>query len=243
MTRWLLAAQSVIGYPSKTLLEDAHAYCQMEDGFCGVISDGAGSASQASFASHWVVHEGLLMLKHSFVDISVDSFEPILSGVLKKLRDDLQSRAIEDGQALCEYACTGLFFVIKNRTLFFAQVGDGFAVTGFEGVYTLRVLGERGEYVNETNFLVDTPLKLQITIVADPVDFLAIGTDGLESVSIEKKEGTAFEGFFKPFDLYLASCPTAIEAEKELQSFLSSEALLKRSRDDKTLFIARTLGA
>ncbi len=243
MKQWLMGAESAIGYPHKLALEDAYAYHQRRDGFYGVIADGAGSAKQASFAAQWVVKEGMDLLEDSFQGLSSASFSKIATHCLENLQQGLRLEAKISGLPLDDYGCTVLLFLMKKGALFLVQVGDGFVVTGWKGSYMLKLLGPKGQHVNETNFLTDSTLKVQTLVIEEPLDFLAIGTDGLESVGIERKEKRAFEGFFKPFDTYLASGPTSDDIQNELRAFLTSPALLERSRDDKTLFIAKALDA
>lgn len=226
---WSLGSASAKGDPQKKYLEDACAYVSTPEGFMGVMADGAGSAPHSAKGAQFVVEEGLKLLQ----SLSFQAFESEIVSLCTQLREGLKNIT----PILDDCACTALFFVMWGDTLFLAQVGDGFVVTGHNGHYTLQMLGEKGEYLNETRFITDTKLVLKTATIKDPMDFIAIGTDGLEGVAIDRLQSNPFKGFFKPFADYLKTSPSQEELDQELQSFLTSERLSKRTRDDRTLFV------
>lgn len=228
---WRLAAASVKGDPQKTECQDACAYALTDRGFVGVVSDGAGSAKQSTQGARLVVEEGLNTLK----SLPFQDFESEIQQVCATLRTKLKKVSVN----LDDCACTALFYAMHKGTLFLAQIGDGFVVTGNQGTYTLQFLGDKGEHVNETNFITDDTLILKTRVINDPIDFIAVGTDGLEEVAIHRAKKKLCPGFFKPFDAYLASNPSQEELDTELLAFLSSDRLQARSRDDRTLLVGR----
>lgn len=223
-----MAVASVAGN-AETSCADAYDYQKTPDGFYGVISDGAGSASRGSEGARHVVQEGMTLLRH-FSDKNKETFFP-------KLKESLGGLAQRTRVDIHDYACTALVFRVQGSQAFFMQVGDGFVVTGSKSAYDLSLLGAKGEHVNETNFVTDAVLQVQETTV-DDVDFIALGTDGLEEVAIDRRNQKLCEGFFQPFDAYLKSDNTDADVQKELENFLQSDRLKARARDDKTFLVA-----
>ena len=111
-------------------------------------------------------------------------------------------------------------------------------VTGHQSTYTLQLLGDKGEHVNETNFLTDATPILKTLVIKESLDFIALGTDGLEQVANDRTHQKLCAGIFKPFDEYLKTNPSQEDLDTELQAFLVSDRLQERSRDDRTLVLA-----
>ncbi len=96
-----------------------------------------------------------------------------------------------------------------------------------------------GEYANMTQFVTDED-ALDVLVTKDysvPMTQVAVLTDGLQRLALNIAENTPHGPFFAPFFRALGACGP--EKDEELHSalvrFLSSDAVNKRTDDDKTL--------
>ena len=215
---------------------DASALYEKEGALWGIVSDGAGSVPYGAEGAHLMVSEGMNFLKNHAP--APEAFQSWVPSFLETLNDQLKQRA--GGHSVHAYACTLIVFCATPIHVWAAQVGDGFLVVGNDrSDYSLLLLGEKGEHLNETHFMSEEQLTIQQTAFEGAVDFIAASTDGLEPVAIDRKGGKAHGGFFQPFHDFLRENPEAEDLKGELKGFLESKRLKDRIRDDRTLLIAR----
>lgn len=220
--------------------QDAYAVDHLNDQtVVAVLADGAGSASHAKEGADITVKTALAELKKLDLDHLSEDTMTALQSVPERVQQALQYQATKAKEPLESYASTLIAVVFTPTCLVGVQVGDGFLVSGVQDDYDLIFSGKKGEYVNETNFVTDPQIDAQYFIQREPLNFVALATDGLEHVAIDNRLNEAHIGFFKPFDTFLTDQPDGATIDTELQNFLSSKRLQQRSNDDRTLIIAK----
>ncbi len=207
-----------------------------------VLADGAGSVSKAKEGAEITVKEAMACLKK--LDLKNLSSQTIqdLSNIPQIIREKIRNIAEKNKEDPHNYASTLVAAVFMSDCLIGIQVGDGFLVSGAEDEYDLIFSGKKGEYVNETSFVTDETLDIQTFVQREPINFVALATDGMDHVAIDYRLNEAHMGFFKPFDTFLSEKPDKELIDSELKSFLTSDRLKQRSNDDRTLIIAKFLG-
>ena len=122
-----------------------------------------------------------------------------------------------------------------------AQVGDGVAVVGDRtGNVTALTAPQRGEYANETIFLV-SPQALdtaQTILWQGTVANIAMLSDGLQMLALNLGEGKPHPPFFSPLFNFMADVKNEAEAKEQLGGFLRSPKITDRTDDDLTLLLA-----
>jgi Protein phosphatase 2C len=212
-----------------------------------VVSDGAGSASRADFASQttclelirqietWVAEGGCLSsLARETVDCWIDN-------VIQTLR----GRAKAEGKPLREYASTLIAALVGDGAAAFFQVGDGAIVVseGVEDGWSYVFWPQHGEFANTTNFVISATVRdvLEFQLVQRRVSEIALFTDGIENLVLHHATRSAYQPFFnqifKPVRASLA-IGHDFELSKGLVRYLSQPAICERTDDDKSLVLA-----
>jgi serine/threonine protein phosphatase PrpC len=248
---WRVVGASVAGTSHITLgraCEDDHAALLLPDGGVVVaIADGAGSASRAAEGSACAVETVVAVVRDRLAGAPApthsDAWQPWLTDVFGEVRAAVERLAAnpEVGSPptpLRELATTLLVLVATADWLAVAQVGDG-AVVVQRTDQTLETVTtpDHGEYVNQASFLTDAAYaaELQCTVrdVRD-VAGMALFTDGLERLALVTTTNEAFAPFFRP----LFAFATEPDADTdEVERFLTSDRVCRRTDDDKTLVL------
>ena len=121
------------------------------------------------------------------------------------------------------------------------QLGDGSVIVRTDEDELVAVTNpQRGEYANETFFLVqeDALDNLQVQVLHTPVQGLAVLSDGLMRLALQMPANMPHRPFFKPLFAFAASAEDMEAATGQLASFLSSERVSERTDDDKSLVLA-----
>lgn len=207
-----------------------------------VCADGAGSAEHsqlgAQLACDALVSKVVadLVAAGSLTEVSREravawaraSHEAVLAGAM--------IRGVEPRQ----FACTLLFGVLGPTSAAFAQLGDGAIVVRRDGRHQHVCWPQSGEYVNTTNFISDPRFEtlLDFAWYGEPIDEVALFTDGLQSLALDFAKREVHAPFFAPmFDVLRGhAAPETLLAP--LGEFLASTAVCQRTDDDKTLVLA-----
>jgi len=208
-----------------------------------VASDGAGSARHAAEASRTTVSIALGGFEELVVSVG-GLTEASVYTAAGAVYEALSAAAAESGEALNEYSATFLGAVIlPNKALFF-QLGDG-AIIRNDGTdfYTAVWHRDMDHYLNTTRFLIDDPSfpALKSMLLEEPVDELAILTDGLELLAISFDTNIVHQPFFTSLYGALRIADDGLKREtlsRRLAEYLQSDAINSRTDDDKTLFLA-----
>lgn len=241
---WVTGACAVAKQIKKVghVCQDAFAVEKIGDNqVIAVISDGAGSVPMAKEGAALAVNKAMAYMKRFDLNDLSDRTMQQLHHIPTLVRDAIRKEAEKKKQDPNDYASTLIAVAFMPDRLIGLQVGDGFLVSGIQDEYDLIFSGKKGEYVNETNFVTDDTLDVQCFVQREPIDFVALATDGLEHVAIDQRLNEAHIGFFKPFDMFLQDNPKKKMIDSELEKFLKSERLQQRSNDDRTLVIAKFL--
>ena len=209
------------------------------------VSDGAGSAQHAAYASSVITRRCLELMEDMCAQGAIS--EAAAFNIAEIIYSELQDEATHTGTPLEEYAATMLACAVPNNKSAFLQIGDGAIVRrGEAGGYQLAWWPHSGEYHNTTSFLVDDANmpNLNVLVTDDPVHEIALLTDGLQMLALSTETRAAhepfFEGLFAP--LRHAGDPTRLGMLNEkLAEWLNSTAINNRTDDDKTLFLATRL--
>lgn len=246
---WKVILDSVEGTSHKKDMldcQDACACAQINSPLgptlCIVCSDGAGSAKYASTASQYSCQFVLNKLADHFSnggsinELTRDTFLEWL----KALRNYLIETATSMQVSPDDYACTLLVAVNAWNGSAFIQIGDG-AIIRLEGnEYKTVFWPESGEYVNTTFFVVSPTLEERLNFVSssEPVNELALFTDGLQMLSLEFSNKQVHQPFFTPLFQRLRGDDSADTLVPLLSDFLKSDKVNARTDDDKTLVLA-----
>ena len=251
---WNYIHASVIGtshIDRETPCQDYHVCRTLnvegDEVFVAAVADGAGSASDgltgADIACTQFVKEvetffkegGLIReLTLEFAQLWVESYQQKIT---------LQAEA--EGKKTRDYACTFLAVIAEEESSVFYQLGDGaiiYSAVERPELYYLGVIPAEGAYANTTDFLTDTNAaeKLQYRLLPQPVQDLAMFTDGLQSLAINyvNEQPEPHGQFIKPMLAPLKSNQFNSDFNGKLEEFLNSKMVNDRTDDDKTIVLA-----
>ena len=207
------------------------------------LADGAGSAEFSELGARLAVESALQALESSLT--SADSihsdFESCMRLAFESAQRALLELAVEDEIPLRSLATTLTCVVAVDGFLTAGQLGDGSVVVQTADEELVAVTQpQRGEYANETYFLVqdDALEHLQVQVLHYPVRGLAVLSDGLMRLALQMPANRPHEPFFKPLFAFATSWEDPEAAAGQLASFLSSERVSARTDDDKSLVLA-----
>lgn len=245
---WRYAAASAIGTShqnSQTVCQDAHSLTFFErlDAFVGIVSDGAGSASQSQLGSRRTCE--VVLSRIGAADPDALFTASLAADVLEHLRIELQQLADDAGVAVREFACTMLVAIVGKEKAAFWQIGDGAICFREQHAdrFGYAFWPEKGDYANVTFFVTDQNAQNRLEFDAAPIKIaeVAIFSDGLERLALDFVSGEAHTAFFTglfPAVRGLRALGYSPELSSQIESFLSSERVNNRTDDDKTLLLA-----
>lgn len=245
---WKIASAGVAGISHAATglpCQDAHA-CLVSGGrLVAVVSDGAGSARHSDVGSTLAVR-----LLVEAIDAEAGRPAAILVGgfaadLYERLAGRLDEEARLAGHDPRDYACTLLAAVIDEEGGAFLQLGDGAAVIRASGERDWRpaLWPQHGRYANETNFLLGDRVRadLETLYVPGRVEEVALFTDGLENLVLDKAARCAPPAFFEHVagPVRRLALPGRDEAlSGHLARYLASPDVASRTDDDVTLVVA-----
>ncbi|MCC7359688.1 MAG: protein phosphatase 2C domain-containing protein [Anaerolineales bacterium] len=244
---WRVLGASVVGTAHRRAdkpCQDAHAYRVLGDGALLVVADGAGSSAYSDEGARLAADTALAALVEA-VQLGWPSGEQIwrliFESVYAQARQAVLDRAAQTGANAREYACTLLCAALSADLLVVAQLGDGLAVaaTG-PGEWFVAAAPQRGEYANETYFLVQPQAvsHVAVSVYAEGIESLAVMTDGLLRLVLDVPSVTPHAPFFNPLVSFAHAAPHDHQANDQLADFLNSDRVSARTDDDKTLVLA-----
>lgn len=245
---WKYAAASVIGTSHQKspegLCQDAHlaSYLEQASAFLGVVSDGAGSASHSHVGSRLTCE--VVMREAETSDPDHLFTEAFARDTVEKLRAVLFAKADEEELTIRDFACTMLVAIVQPDRAAFWQVGDGAICVRNAGSdkYTCVYWPEKGEYANVTCFVTDVRAQQETHVMLWDKELIevALFSDGIERLALDFAACEAHTGFFKGLFPHMLKVPEGFSGElsTQIESFLVSERVNKRTDDDKTLILA-----
>jgi hypothetical protein len=213
-----------------------------------VVADGAGSAVHGKEGAELACQKMLELLSQCFTsnmtlsEVTKDKVSEWVNQVV------LSITKVADKQELTarDYACTLLLAMIDQQGSLFLQIGDGAIVVNTqEGGYKPVFWPMSGEYANTTYFITDLQVLeyLQFTMVFEPIDEVALFSDGLQRLALQHHTRQAHTPFFLPMFSRLRQEPDGFSKSLsyQLEEFLGSAPVNRRTDDDKTLVLATRL--
>jgi serine/threonine protein phosphatase PrpC len=250
---WRVAMASSIGtshLAAAQPCQDAHRHREAVglDGEHVLIltaSDGAGTAAAAEVGSA-LVCETFSRLVADYVEQGgkIDKIGRLLverwvAGVIYRLRLHARENRVE----LEDYACTLLAAVVADKEAVFVQIGDGAMVVSTESGWHHVFWPQHGEFANTTNFITSEggPEAMEFETLGQPIEELAVFTDGIENLVLQKAAKAVHAPFFDSmFPSVRRSQASGVDEalSQALDSYLSSSTVTARTDDDKTLILA-----
>ena len=157
-------------------------------------------------------------------------------------RQRIRAAAERRGLSARDFACTLVLALSNGQETLVAHIGDGGIVARLADGGTWQALSwpDHGEYASTTRFVTDEPPPpLRTNITRQPIDALALFSDGIERMVLDMATQTPFARFFSTM-----AAPLPKESGKahtlsgQLKAYLDSEAVNSRTDDDKTLVMA-----
>lgn len=249
-SQWKVVAASVRGTSHEKvgqLCQDAHHWQKLPEGvLVAAVGDGAGSASLgkvgAIVATQTAV-ETICLGEAALRLLPEDEkeWQLLLTKAVEAAKTAVEAEAVVCGMAARDLATTLIIVVATPQLIAAVQVGDGLAIASDrEGNMIALTTPQRGEYINETTFLV-SPNALdtaQVTLWAGGMSNIAILSDGLQMLALDMSAGTPYKPFFSPLFQFMADVEDEHEAKEQLGEFLRSPRITDRADDDLTLFLA-----
>jgi hypothetical protein len=210
---------------------DAFAVASGDGVLVLAVADGAGSARcGADGAAHAASRAAELALWET------QDLRSVFQGTLDSLLERIGDRPPAD------FHTTLLLAVLTKDVLAVGNIGDGWVVVREGGALRAVAAPERSEYVNETFFLTSRDAldeAVYEVVPASGLDAVALLTDGSAWFSIDLDNRTPSEALFgKLFAFASDASRPAAERDEDLARFLSSEMVIRKTDDDKTMVLA-----
>ena len=244
---WLAVGSSVrgIGHERSGLPgQDAHDLRVEGAWLVAAVADGAGSAPLAQVGAPIAAREavgGAVALLAAGVPADDDAWRTFCRRVLEGARKAVETETATRRASSRDLASTLIVTVAGPDVVVAAQIGDGASVCeDGDGQVCSLTRPPKGEYVNETTFLV-SPGALdtaQTVVQRKSIRRLALFSDGLQMLALRLSDGAAHGPFFKPMFEFIAQVTDGGSAEGELEGFLLSPRIRDRADDDLTLVLA-----
>jgi serine/threonine protein phosphatase PrpC len=228
--------------------QDALQYTTLAGGsLLAVVADGAGTAELSEMGSRCAVDTALSWLVGKLEQDAPEeccAWLELFAETFRQAREAVLRLADEQGETPRSFATTLTCAAATSDRLVVGQIGDGAVVgRGINGkLFTITHM-QRGEYANETNFLTqdDALEQVIIDVIDEPIDGLAVMSDGLTRLALNLPSKEPHAPFFQPLFAFVEAGAKNLngnQAEKKLAAFLASERVCLRTDDDKSLLLA-----
>lgn len=246
---WRVAAASVRGISHERagqMCQDAHFWQKLPEGvLVAAVGDGAGSATLGKVGAIVATQTAVETIcaqqtkLHLIQDEAV--WQQILTQALEAAKAAVEAEAAVCGLPARDLATTLIITIATPELIAAVQVGDGLAVAGdHAGNIIALTAAQRGEYVNETTFLVSPNAldTIQVALWRMATSNIAVFSDGLQMLAVNMNDGTPYVPFFTPLFQFMAETEDENEAKEQLAAFLRSPRITERADDDLTLLLA-----
>lgn len=228
--------------------QDALKYHCLPGGILLVaLADGAGSATHADLGAQAAVQvsvDWLITRLEQGTPNECCEWAELIWETFQSARTAIEKLGEEHDEPSRSFATTLTCLVATPGQLIVGQLGDGAVVAiGADGALKTVTTLQRGEYANETNFLTqDQVLDLvAIQVIDEQVQALAMMSDGLTRLALQRPGDAPHPPFFKPLFSFVESSALSndgAQAREALADFLASPRVCERTDDDKTLVLA-----
>jgi hypothetical protein len=215
------------------------------DVLIAAVSDGAGNAESGGegariacegFCDHMAA---LLKKAKGLAGLTDDALRAMLDAVVQSI----QAKAASLGRPIDEFSCTLVAAVATESGAIFMQIGDGAAVYRSGDEFQVALWPESSEYVNTTYFVTraDAQAHFFIRRIDEPVEDVALFTDGLQYMVLDVKSQEPHQPFFGAVTKRLCDAePGYVEAFAAwLLATLKSPQVTGRTDDDTSLLVAK----
>lgn len=233
---------------SNTLKQDNCEICLFKDYLISAVADGAGSAKYSDLSSKFICKlfvkkTKFWLAKNQLNDLSREIITEWFITFQKVINRAISIYKLESSR---EFATTLLFSVLSKDLNVFVQIGDGIIAIGNEHDMNCVFIPQNGEFINTTHFATEICATniFMYKKTPEPVDQIAMFTDGIEQIAFDLKGQKPFIPFFKPFFVALENLNNSGYSEnlsRQLEMFLQSDRVNKKTDDDKTLFLASSI--
>ena len=218
------------------------------------VSDGAGTAklsAEGSRVTARAMAEALAALGSELREGKLEDGEVrrLINEGIERVRAELLST----GHPLNLYHCTFVGAVLTETQSYVCQIGDsaalvtrfaelgdepGAALDFFPDGHALLLVGERGQYANETHFITEAgwASQVQLILLEGHHDAVFLMTDGAMDVVVTK--GKIFRGFLSNLVAKLLDMPSEAGRNELLASWLADPRTHRITGDDKTMVVA-----
>jgi hypothetical protein len=213
--------------------------------FISALADGAGSAAFAVEGAEAATDNFIDCVTAALQTAKVAELTPDLAHLwLEEAQKSVLSTAAAAARPVVEYASTFLAAVVGDGAALFMQIGDGLIVfqLAASAGWDLVFQPQHGEYINQTSFLTNENALLQAAVrrVEGRLTKIALTSDGLEAVCLDRSTGTPFAPFF---DALMSTVIDASDDESQqlsqgLARYLASGDVNTHTHDDKALVLA-----
>jgi len=249
--KWRVIGESVTGssHEKRSIpCQDYHDWAILTDDILIIsVADGAGSAARAEIGSCIAAQTAIdYVINRDNLPTSTDTdavWNMILKEAFQTSRESLKTYSSLHSLKLSDLATTLILAIATPELCAIAQLGDGIAIgRNNEGTLLHLTIPQRGEYVNEANFLTATKAieDTEMFVHRKPLTHIAIISDGLQRIGLRLPSYEPFPGFFSPLFSFISSIDNDRENEdkEELFTFLNSAKIKDRTDDDLTLVLA-----
>jgi hypothetical protein len=206
------------------------------------VADGAGSAKHSGTGS-LVICNAVVESVDAFLEgggsiAAIDAQQAIAWCDLARSR--IEEEASARDARTNDFATTICTAILSPTGSCFFQIGDG-AIVLRSGVSCGAVFWpDSGEYANTTTFITSKEYrdKLQFYVTPNTYSEVALFTDGIERIALRFDTQTPHPPFFEPLFQALGTLENWQSLGENLEQFLKSESVCRRSDDDKTLILA-----
>jgi len=243
---WRVLAASVVGTSHLRAglpCQDAHGFRALPGGVILAAADGAGTAERSEHGARLAVDTLLRALARGLAPgwpAADEDWRAALAAAYREAREAVLAQAQVDGLSARAYATTLVCAVLSEGGVAAAQLGDGVIAALGGGEWFTVAAPQRGEYANETNFLTqaDALERVVISVYAEPVQALAVMTDGLLRLVLDLTRQQPHAPFFNPLLSFAYGVLDEAKGSADLAAFLASDRVTARTDDDKTLVLA-----
>ena len=201
-----------------------------------VVSDGAGSAMFPHLGSREAVRAFAESVQRLVWDGATVHDAGVPAMVAARVHRAVVDHALGWECFPRDLACTLVGAVLTPQGGWALQLGDGACVVRCQGQYHTMLEPDHGEFINQTCFLTDDDWdqRLRWTPVPADVDAVYLVTDGLQDLVLQYPDR-------KPHPVFFDRVTEAVlspEADAWLAAMLASEAVARRTDDDRSISVA-----
>ncbi len=217
--------------------------CGAREALVIALADGAGSARCGGDAARLIVRKMTERVVRRLRWRLQQETRPELWNIedmaltFQAARESVVLAAQRHGDPLREWGSTGLLAVVTAEATILAQMGDGAICLRHAGRWSCPIWPNLDEYVNITTFVTHAHAPLQ-THLGPPAEALLLLSDGLQSLVLDYQAGQPHAPFCQGVIAELGKSTDSRKLQRDLATWLSSDAIRTRSDDDISLAMA-----